>query len=304
MDNVITSLQELVNAPQILTLLKLIIGLLFISLLSRFVKQLIVARVADVDFRYRVRKLITLLSYGVAVIYAIATFSDSLAQMTVLFGVVGASITLALQDIIASLAGWVAISLGRYFDPGDRILLGEHRGDVIDISLLSTTIMECGDWVNSDLYNGRIVKIPNNKVFKNAVINYSKDFPFVWDELVLPIRHGSDRALAQTILEQAATTVVGEYVDYARMAWESLFRRYFVESAGVEPMVTLRLTENWLEYTLRYVVNYKQRRAKQSQLFNHIMASIERSEGRVKVAVPPLQLVQTQPMEVQLSHEK
>ncbi len=298
METILKSLQDVAQQPWLWRLLQLIMGLMFISLASQLVKRLIVGRISDVDTRYRVRKAITLVSYGLVFVYALAIFSDSLGQFTVIFGVVGAGITLALQDIIASLAGWLAISLGRFFDPGDRILIDTTLGDVIDISLLSTTIMECGDWVSSDLYNGRIVKIPNNRVFKSSVVNYSTDFPFLWDELVVPIRHGSDRTLTQHILQQAANTVVGDYTPFARQAWERLFRRYLVESASVDPLITLRVTENWLEYTLRYVVDYKQRRAKASRLFQFIMDEIDRSEGRVAIAARPIHLVQTPPLDV------
>lgn len=303
MEMILSSLQDVFQQPWLWRLLQLLIGLIAISLASQLFKRLMVGRIPDVDTRYRVRKALTLISYGLVFIYALAIFSDNLGQFTVIFGVVGAGITLALQDIIASLAGWLAISLGRFFDPGDRILIDDTRGDVIDISLLSTTIMECGDWVNSDLYNGRMVKIPNNRVFKSSVVNYSRDFPFLWDELVLPIRHGSDRTLTQQILQQAASTIVGDYTAYARQAWERLFRRYLVESASVEPLITLRVTENWLEYTLRYVVDYKQRRAKASQLFQYIMDEIDRSEGKVAIAARPIHLVQTPPLDIHVVNQ-
>jgi hypothetical protein len=90
---------------------------------------------------------------------------------------------------------------------------------------------------------------------------------------------------------------------FARDAWERLFRRYLVESASVEPLITLRVTENWLEYTLRYVVDYKQRRAKASQLFQYVMDEIDRSEGKVAIAARPIHLVQTPPLDVHVVNE-
>ncbi len=60
--------------------------------------------------------------------------------------------------------------------------------------------MECGQWVNADLYNGRIVRIANSFVFKEPVFNYSGDFPFLWDEIMVPIKYGSDYRLARQLL--------------------------------------------------------------------------------------------------------
>ena len=89
----------------------------------------------------------------------------------------------------------LGIGLGQYYAPGDRVQLGGIMGDVIDISILRTTLMECGDWVKADLYNGRIVRIANSFVFKAPVFNYSGDFHFVWDEITVPIKYGSQQLL-------------------------------------------------------------------------------------------------------------
>jgi small-conductance mechanosensitive channel len=125
-------------------------------------------------------------------------FSASLGKMAVVFGVAGAGIAFALQEVIASLAGWVAISFGNIYNTGDRVQLGGIKGDVIDIGMLRTTMMEIGQWVNADLYNGRIVKIANSFVFKEPVFNYSGDFPFFWDEITVPIKYGCDYRLSGT----------------------------------------------------------------------------------------------------------
>jgi small-conductance mechanosensitive channel len=91
----------------------------------------------------------------------------------------GAGIAFAHQEIIVSIAGCIAITFGRYYKVGDRILLGGVKGDVIDISVLRTTIMECGSWVDGDLYNGRVVGLANSFLFKDPVYNYSGDFLFL-----------------------------------------------------------------------------------------------------------------------------
>jgi len=94
----------------------------------------------------------------------------------------------------------ILLSVNQFYEPGDRVQLGGITGDVIDISILRTTVMEIGGWVKADLYNGRIVRIANSFVFKEPVYNYSADFPFVWDEIVLPIKYGCDHRLAREIL--------------------------------------------------------------------------------------------------------
>jgi small-conductance mechanosensitive channel len=154
-----------------------LIGVLIIAVIVRFLHRSLAHRIKPPDTRYRVRKLITFLGYLAGVLFITIVFSDQLGHLTVAFGVAGAGVAFALQEVIASVAGWVAVSLGHFYQIGDRVQLGGIMGDVIDIGVLRTTLMECGQWVNADLYNGRIVRIANSFVFKEPVFNYSAHFP-------------------------------------------------------------------------------------------------------------------------------
>ena len=154
-----------------------LIGVLVIAVIVRFLHRSLARRLRDPDTRYRVRKLITFAGYLVGILFITIVFSDRLGSLTVAFGVAGAGVAFALQEVIVSIAGWVAVSLGHFYQIGDRVQLGGIMGDVIDIGVLRTTLMECGQWVNADLYNGRIVRIANSFVFKEPVFNYSADFP-------------------------------------------------------------------------------------------------------------------------------
>ena len=130
----------------------------------------------------------------------VIVYSDKLGGLTVAFGVAGAGIAFALQEVIASFAGWLAIMFGSFYKTGDRVQLGGIKGDVMDIGVLRTTIMEVGQWVDGDLYNGRIVLVANSFVFKEPVYNYSGDFPFLWDEIKIPIQYGSNYEKTNEIL--------------------------------------------------------------------------------------------------------
>lgn len=268
------------------------IALLLIVALVRLLRRNLVRRVPELSARYRLRKVINIGGYIVGGLALSIIFSDRLGRLTVFFGIFGAAVALALQEVIAALGGWVAITFGRYYRFGDRILLGDVMGDVIDIGLLRTTIMECRAWVDADLYTGRIVTVSNALVLRQNIYNYSTDFPFLWDEITLPIRYGSDRDLARDILLRVAREEIGEYAAGARRTWEAVTRRYLIEPETVEPVVTLAANDNWMAFTLRYVVDYKRRRWAQSRLFTHILDEIERTDGRVRLASTTIQLVE------------
>ncbi len=144
--------------------------------------------------------------------------------------------------------------------------------------------MECRQWVDGDQYTGRIVRIANSFVFKDSVYNYSADFPFLWDEIKLPIRYGSDINLTRKILESAANEVVGSYVSSAQATWDKMIEKYRIENANVNPMIFMMANDNWLEFSLRYVVDYQSRRLTKDKLFTKIHNDIVATGGKVQLA--------------------
>jgi small-conductance mechanosensitive channel len=285
-------------------LIIVLVGVVVIGVLVRLLKRPLTGHIRDKDTRYRVRKIVTFAGYGAAAILVAVVFKDRLGGLAVVFGVAGAGVAFALQEVITSVAGWLAVSFGGFYTVGDRVQLGGIQGDVIDIGILRTTVMEIGGWISGDQYNGRVVRIANSFVFKEPVFNYSGDFPFLWDEIKIPVKYGSDYRLARTILEGAAAAVVGDFVPPARAAWGHVVRTYRVEDARLEPMVLVLANDNWVEFTLRYVVEYKKRRTTKTDLFERILDEFAASEGRVAVASTTLHIVDVPPLDVRVSDAK
>jgi small-conductance mechanosensitive channel len=280
-----------------------LVGVVLIGVLVRLLKRPLTGHINDKDTRYRVRKFVTFAGYGAAVILVAAVFNDRLGGLAVVLGVAGAGVAFALQEVITSVAGWLAVSFGGFYKTGDRIQLGGIKGDVIDIGILRTTLMEIGDWISGDQYSGRVVRIANSFVFKEPVFNYSGDFPFLWDEVKIPVKYGSDHKLAREILERVAADVSGEFVPGARTAWRGVVRKYLVEDARVEPMVLIAANDNWIEFTVRYVVDFKRRRTTKTDLFERILDGFAATKGRVAIASTTLQLVDIPPLDVNVGQK-
>ncbi len=162
----------------------------------------------------------------------------------------------------------------------------------MDIGVLRTTIMETGQWVDGDLYNGRIVLIANSFVFKEPVFNYSGDFPFLWDEIKIPIQYGSNYVKAKEMFLNIGKEVAGNISDESKVKWELLQNKYRLEDAQTEPMVSLIANDNWVEFTLRYIVSYKKRRLTKTDLFTRILSEVEGSKGEIKFASATFHLVE------------
>jgi small-conductance mechanosensitive channel len=290
--------------PLAIRIIIAIAGLIVIRILVILLTRSLGRYTRDTQTRYRTRKVVTLISYLVILLFLGIVFKDRLGGLAIAFGVAGAGVAFALQEVIVSLAGWVAIVFGRFFVTGDRIQLGGIKGDVIDIGLLRTTLMECGEWIKADLYTGRIVRVANSFVFKEPVFNYSGDFPFLWDEITVPVTYVSDHRLAREILEKIIHEVIDEYSAYAKRAWKDVVKKYMINEAMIDPVVTLVCTDNWVEFTVRYITDYKLRRATKNRLFSRVLEEFAGTEGRVEIASATFQLVSPPPLKVHLQDRR
>lgn len=287
--------------PLVAGLIKAAVAVAIVFAVVRFLQHSFSRYVKDVDSRYRARKFVAFIGYIAGVLAIASIFSDRLGGFAVSLGVAGAGIAFALQEVIASVAGWVALSVGSFYGPGDRVQLRGIKGDVIDITILRTTLMEIGEWVAGDLYTGRIVRIANSAVLKEPVFNYSADFPFVWDEITLPVKYGSDWQFARNMLRGLVNEVLSGYASEVKDSWLRMLRQYRLEEANVEPMITLKATDNWIEFTVRYVVDYRKRRWMRDHLFTRILEEIDKSENRIRLASATFEMVPGSTVDVRVA---
>lgn len=283
---------NILGIPGWLSTLIVVVGIIvLVRLFFVLIKSRVQKTSKDQDTLYRTKKVLDFVSYIIIILALLITYSKNLGGLTVALGVAGAGIAFALQEVIASVAGWMALMFGNFYRTGDRVQLGGIKGDVIDIGVLRTTLMETGQWVDGDLYNGRIVRIANSFVFKEPVFNYSADFPFLWDEIKIPIQYGSDYALAKSLLEKIAVEHVGKNAEEGKRIWKEMVKKYLIEDARLEPMVSLIANDNWVEFTVRYIVSYKKRRMTKNELFIAILNEVEATNGKVRFGSATFEMV-------------
>jgi len=260
------------------------VGILIIHGTFRVLEETLPRRFGRSDARYKIRKLVVFSGYLSILIFLAFVFEDRLGRLSFGLGVVGAGVAMALRDVLASFAGAFSIGFSKLYAVGDRVQIGETRGDVIDIGLLRTTLLETGNWVSGDLYNGRIVRIPNSAVLIGTVFNYSQGFRFVWDEIKVLFTTSSDCQFAREMLLRIAKEAIGEYLVEAQTSWKVISDNYRSENPPLEPTVALVVSSGSLEFTVSYVVDYTKRTAMKDQLFTKIIEQISNSNGRLECA--------------------
>ncbi len=283
---------------------KYLLWVIFIILLLQFARRTLKKRLPNADTRYKSQKIIETIGYFLLIILTISYFTGNIKDFTLAIGLLTAGITITLQELILSIAGSLFIFFVKVYQPGDRIEINGIKGDVIDINSMYTTMMEIGQWISSDNYSGRIVKLSNSFVFKGPVYNYSQDFPFIWDELNLPIRYGSDVELAKKLVIDVAREVLTEYVEKSVEQWKHVVEKYYIEDAVVDPSLAITLTDNWIQFNLRYIVDYKKRRMTRNRLQELIKIAIDGSGGKVQLASATFEIVNIPVVDVKTAPAK
>jgi small-conductance mechanosensitive channel len=236
--------------------------------------------------RFHARKL-TRYAIVLAAVVALAVVWRSLAgSVGVILGFAAAGIAFAMQEVIGAIAGWFNITSGRIYRIGDRVELGGVRGDVIDITLLRTKMLEIGSaeddksWVKGRQHTGRIVAISNKATFTGPVYNFSAIFEFIWEELSVPVTYRSDWHQAEEILKEEAVRASAS--EGARAAIAAMERRYPIPHAEVEPRVFVRATDNWMELSARFVVPVREARTAKDAITRRVRERLD--EAGIEIA--------------------
>jgi small-conductance mechanosensitive channel len=290
--------------PTIYSIIKYVIlvasVVILIQLLRRFLRQ----NIQDTGARYKSQKGIEIIGYVLLIILSFSYFTGNIKDFTLAIGLFSAGVAFTLQELFLSIAGSLYIFMVKVYKPGDRIEINSIKGDVIDIDSIYTTMMEIGQWVSSDNYSGRIVKLSNAFVFKGPIYNYSQDFPFIWDEFNLPIKYGSDMELAKSIIIRIASETLSEYTTNSKTQWADVVNKYYIEDAQIDPTLAIKLTDNWVEFNLRYIVDYKKRRITKHILNDTIRIAFEQTKGKVVLASTTLELIKIPELKVGIKNER
>jgi small-conductance mechanosensitive channel len=290
--------------PFVWTIGKFLFILIVVVITIRLIRRYLKTHIANTAIRYKAQKGIEVFGYLLLIALAISYFSGAIKDFTIIIGVFTAGLAFTLQEIILSIAGSIYIFLVKVYQPGDRIEINGIKGDVIDVDSIYTTMMEIGEWVSSDNYSGRIVKLSNAFVFKGPIYNYSKDFPFIWDEINLPIRYGSDIDLAKAIVIKITTEALSEFTKNSKAQWQDIVTKYYIEDAQVEPTLAISLTDNWIQFNLRYIVDFKKRRYTKHLLNDSIRVAFENTNGKIILASTTVELIKIPELEVNLKPSK
>lgn len=267
--------------------LALTIAVIALLMLATIVLRLLL-RVAPGGARVRFwsRQGVSLAVALLGTILLASIWFDQPHSLSTVAGLVSAGLAFALQKVVTSFAGYFLILRGNNFTVGDRIVMGGVRGNVISLGFFQTTIMEMGQpssvqnadpamWVKSRQFTGRIVTVANSRIFDDPVYNYTRDFPYIWEELAIPVAYRDDRGRVEQILLDAARRHAADPATLEPGTLEHLKYRFDVTLEDFTPRVYWRLTDNWVELTVRLLVPDRGVRTIKDAMAREVIAALD-----------------------------
>ena len=252
--------------------------------------------------RFWVRQVVNLFTAAIFLLGLLSIWFDDPTRLATGIGLISAGLAFALQKVVTSLAGYFIIIRSRVFTIGERITMGGVRGDVISLGFLKTTLMEMGDpapgatsvWVRGRQYTGRIVTVTNDKIFEEPIYNATREFPFLWDEIQIPITYASDRNRAEAILREAAQRATSDIQVSAEPHRRRLNEEYHLDVDTLEPRVYYRITDNWLELSLRFLSHDRTTREVKDRISRDILKGLD--EAGIGIASTTIDIVAFPPV--------
>jgi len=298
------------NGHKVLLTLAFVVGVVVLSKALRWLATFAEQGYKSGRVVFWTRQGIALVTAIVVIFGVLSIWFNDPSRLTSVLGWVSAGLAVALQRVVTAVAAYFVILRGRTFTVGDRIAMAGVRGDVIALGFVQTTIMEMGEppgeqadapamWVRGRQYSGRIVTVTNDKIFENPVYNYTREFPFLWDEMAIPVPYKADRRRAEEIVLEAARRHTVELSALGEAELKELERRYFVRRSELTPRIFYRLTDNWIEMNVRFIAREAGTRVLKDRMSRDILDAFEKAG--IDIASGTYDIVGLPPLTVRLA---
>ncbi|MBU0527602.1 mechanosensitive ion channel family protein [Candidatus Micrarchaeota archaeon] len=277
--------------PMLDSAINTLIALTILYLVFKLVLDKVVAdKLDDPKLRYSFRKAVSFAYVIVLFIAVITIWIPNPEALFVAYGLMAAGIAVALSDLFKNLAGGVIIFFTKPFSVGDRIEISGEFGDIIDVDIMYTTLMEIREWVDGDQATGRLNIVPNGLILTSVVNNYTKDNEFIWDEIMIPITYNSDWKAASNLMLDTVKKETETIIQKSNKEYSHLLEKYYLRKKPAEPGVFMKLTDNWIQLAVRYMTPARERRTLHNQLSKILLTKFEKSK-KIKIASATYEIV-------------
>ena len=254
-------------------------AILIFIILRKIILKIVFRNTSDALIRYRWQKTTSYIIYAVALIVIGRIWFKGIQSIATYLGLLSAGIAIALKDPLTNIVGWFFILSRTPFAVGDRVQIGVHSGDVIDINFFKFTLMEIGHWGEGEQSSGRIIHIPNGKVFTETLANYGKGFKYIWNEIPVLVTFESDWKEAKTILNKISVKHAEHVSKAAARKFKETSKLFMMYKPDFNPQVYTKVEDSGILLTIRYLCNPRKRRITSQMIWEDILDSFSKKEN-------------------------
>jgi len=261
----------------VVILLAIIVRWITVGVLSR--------RLGDAKEKYYWIRAAKYFISALNIILLFFVWGSEFQSLATFIGLISAALTIALKDLFINMAGWIFIIVRKPFQLGDRIQVGEHRGDVIDVRVFQFTINEIGNWVDADQSTGRIIHIPNGKVFTEPQANYSQGFSHIWHEINVLITFESNWQKTKEILTEIVNKHASALSEEAKKTLIEASKKYMIIYNQLTPIVYTKVKDSGVQLSMRFLITPQRRRGAEQAIWEDILKDFARNDD-INLAYP------------------
>ncbi|MDE0292142.1 MAG: mechanosensitive ion channel family protein [Candidatus Dadabacteria bacterium] len=277
-ENVINYFKGYHNAYQAhvenLLLSILIVAILF--LLRKILISLISNNTKDPKTVYYSKRIIGYVYVFLAIVLVGGVWISGLGHIGAYLGIASAGLAIALHETLANIAGWFFILWRKPFVIGDRIQIGETKGDVVDMRLFQFSLIEIGNWVEAEQSTGRIIHVPNSHVLREKTANYHGGFNYIWNEIQVLITFESNWRKTREILEKVVKEKIKFSPERAEEQLRAVAKKYMIHLPKLTPAVYMSTRDNGVLFSIRYTTNPRRRRSSEQTIWEAVLAEFEK----------------------------
>ena len=267
------------------SLLWILLIVLAVFLVDQAVNHYLADKAGERTRLHTLRVVIRSAVQAVGVLAVLLVFFGAPNQMPTILGLAGAGLTVALKDFIVAFFGWFVLMGKNGLRVGDWVEINGVAGEVVEINLLRTVLLETGNWTDTGHPTGRKVAFVNSYAIEGHFFNFTTSGQWLWDELEITVPANQDPyplldAIQTKVAEETATSA-----HEAEKEWQNATTRYKVQSVSAEPTVNLRPTTAGVEIHVRYIARAHERSAIRARLNQALVELLHHREPDKKEGV-------------------
>jgi len=263
---IIRSHQRAALHGMIRSALVIILIVLMVYLADRSVERYLADKGQERTRLHTLRAVIRFAIQAVGVLLILLVIIGAPQQTTTFLGLATAGITVAMKDFIVAFFGWFVLMGKNGLRVGDWVEINGVAGEVVEINLLRTVLLETGNWTETGHPTGRKVAFVNSYAIEGHFFNFSTSGQWMWDELHITVPTNQDPYPLLDSIQSAVTKETESNAAAAEKEWQNAASNYKVSSVSAAPTVNLRPTPVGVEVHVRYIARAKERSAIRTRL--------------------------------------